>query len=80
MAWTASTIVSELISRTKELAEVKGMSNKSDAFGPTSMASSSGLLRSNKYTEIRAPNSRHSEPRNAHMVSFSLVRPVEVGR
>src|SRR3712207_5897397 len=31
------------------------------------------------YVEIRAPNSRHSDPRNAHIATFSWESPVDVG-
>ncbi len=34
--------------------------------------------RTRRYVEISAPNSRQSEPRNTHMASFSLERPVAV--
>src|SRR4051794_30477925 len=74
MAATASTIVSELISRTNELTDVYGMSYRLAIVGPAFGVRS----RYSRNVEMRPPNSRHSDPRNTHIASFSFERPVEV--
>ena len=73
MAARASTIVSELISRTNELTDVNGMSYRLCGVGPDT-----ARWRYRMYVEISAPNSMHSEPRNAHIATFSLETPVAV--
>src|SRR5919199_5054003 len=75
MAARASTMVRLLISSTKELTNVYGMSYTSWGLIEP------GLLcpLNSRYVEIRAPKSRHSDPRKAHMPTFSFDSPVEVG-
>src|SRR5918992_125753 len=73
MALRASTMVRLDIRRTNELTEVYGMSYTCSGNGPWMLRP-----RYSRYVEIRAPKNRHSEPRNAHMPSLRLSRPVAV--
>ena len=49
------------------------MSNTSEGYGPVWLAP-----RYSTYVVIKAPKSRHSDPRNSHIASFVLGRPVLV--
>src|SRR6266540_6669098 len=73
MAARASTMVRLLIRRTNELTDVYGMSYTWAGVGPEVLRP-----RYSREVEIRAPNSRHSEPRNAHTAILALESPVEV--
>ena len=67
----ARAMVSELISSTNELTEVKGMSKTSLGPRPWTLR-----WRSSRYVEMRPPKSRQSEARNTHIPSLSLEMPV----
>ena len=68
---TPYTIAMLLMSRTKVLTEVVGMSKTSSGKGPTRL-----WPRYTRYVEIRAPKNRQSEPRNSHMSNFRWFNPV----
>jgi hypothetical protein len=64
-AASASTIVSELMSRMNDVADVNGMSNKSFGPGPAW----SGRPRYSRYAEMNAPKNRQSDDRKSHIAT-----------
>ena len=74
-AATANTIDTLLMSSTKVLADVMGMSSTQEGGSPWMK---SALLRLIKWVAIREPKKRHSDPRKIHMSSFRWLNPVEV--
>jgi hypothetical protein len=66
-------MVKLLMSKTKELTDVYGMSKIAGGTGPAMLR-----FRYTRYVEINDPKNRHSDPRKNHINSFRLFKPVEV--
>src|SRR4029079_7323866 len=74
IAARASTIVSELISRMNDVTDVNGMLYTSAGCG----VFAGERPRYSRYVEMNAPKKMHSDDRNTHIASWTLVVPVLV--
>src|SRR6476469_9382745 len=74
IAARASTIVSELISRMNDVTDVNGMLYTSLGWGVLA----GERPRYSRYVEMKAPKKLHSDDRNTHIASLTLVVPVLV--